>query len=147
MISAATGSFEAYARPDKHRLKLFDAQMFRLGNQQRNLVGHFDEFTLWLPTVIPEPVGYKPKRMTNAELSAIPGPDARAELQWRQSTAVSALLLALLAVPLSRTQPRRGRYAKVMLAVVVYALYYNLLGIAQRLGEIPLVMHDLSLAG
>ena len=32
-----------------------------------------------------------------------------AELQWRLSTPVSTLLLALLAIPLSRTAPRQGR--------------------------------------
>ncbi|MEM8768754.1 MAG: LPS export ABC transporter permease LptF [Pseudomonadota bacterium] len=96
-----------------------------------NLVGEFDEFSLWLPTAIPEPIGFKPKRMSNSELATSLAPDARAELQWRQSTALSALLLALLAVPLSRTQPRRGRYSKILLAVVIYALYYNLLGLAR----------------
>jgi lipopolysaccharide export system permease protein len=131
IISAASGSFGAYATSEKHRLDLFDARVFRVGSGERNLVGHFDEFTLWLPTAIPEPVGYKPKRMSNRELAELDAPDARAELQWRQSTALSALLLALLAVPLSRTQPRRGRYSKLMLAVVIYALYYNLLGVAR----------------
>ncbi|MFV2089615.1 MAG: LPS export ABC transporter permease LptF [Pseudomonadales bacterium] len=131
VISATSGSFDAYARPDRHRLNLFDARVFRLGAEGRNLLGRFDEFTLWLPTAIPDPVGYKPKRMSTSELGRSPAPDARAELQWRQSTAISALLLALLAVPLSRTQPRRGRYSKVMLAVVIYALYYNLVGVAR----------------
>jgi lipopolysaccharide export system permease protein len=69
--------------------------------------------------------------MSNQDLADSSSPHAQAELQWRQSTAVSALLLALLAVPLSRTQPRRGRYSKIMLAVVIYALYYNLLGVAR----------------
>jgi lipopolysaccharide export system permease protein len=132
VISATSGSFDAYAQPDRHRLNLFDARIFRLADEGRRiLLGRFQEFTLWLPTAIPDPVGYKPKRMTNAELRGSPAPDAQAELQWRQSTAVSALLLALLAVPLSRTQPRRGRYSKVMLAVVIYALYYNLVGVAR----------------
>jgi lipopolysaccharide export system permease protein len=130
VISARTGHFAAYATPDRHRLDLFDARIFRMG-EKRNLVGQFGEFTLWLPTAIPDPIGYKPKRLHNTELAAIDAPDAQAELQWRESTAVSALLLALLAVPLSRTQPRRGRYSKVMLAVVIYALYYNLLGVAR----------------
>ena len=130
VLSARSGAFEAYARPDAHRLDVYDAQVFRLGGEY-NLVGQFDEFTLYLPTAIPESVGFKPKRMSNRALAASASPDARAELQWRQSTAVSALLLALLAVPLSRTQPRRGRYSKVMLAVVIYALYYNLLGVAR----------------
>jgi len=69
--------------------------------------------------------------MSNLELAASPAPDAQAELQWRESTAISAVLLALLAVPLSRTQPRRGRYSKVLIAVIIYALYYNLLGVAR----------------
>jgi len=131
VISATTGRFDAFATAEKHRLELNDARVFRVGSDGRNLVGRFDEFTLWLPTAIPDPVGYKPKRMTNAELRAVDAPDASAELQWRQSTAVSALLLAMLAVPLARTQPRGGRYSKVMFAVVVYALYYNMLGVAR----------------
>ena len=47
-----------------------------------------------------------------------------AELQWRLFTPVSAVLLALLGVPLSHTAPRQGRQAKVMTAVLVYAAYY-----------------------
>ena len=131
VISARSGAFKAFARPDAHRLDVYDAQVFRIGGGEYNLVGHFNEFTLYLPTAIPETVGFKPKSMSNTALMASASPDARAELQWRQSTAISALLLALLAVPLSRTQPRRGRYSKVMLAVVIYALYYNLLGVAR----------------
>jgi lipopolysaccharide export system permease protein len=131
VISATSGTFEAYAREDAHRLDINDAQVFRIGGGEYNLVGRFDEFTLYLPTAIPDSVGFKPKRMSNTELAASSSPDAQAEFQWRQSTAVSALLLALLAVPLSRTQPRRGRYSKIMLAVVIYALYYNLLGVAR----------------
>ena len=131
VISALSGTFDAYAQPDRHRLNLFDARVFRLSEDDRNLKGTFAEFTLWLPTAIPDPVGYRPKRMSNSELNASPAPDAQAELQWRQSTAISALLLALLAVPLSRTHPRGGRYSKVMLAVVIYALYYNLIGVAR----------------
>lgn len=131
VISASSGHFEAYARPDSHRLDVFDAQIFRVGGGEYNVVANFNEFTLYLPTAIPDSVGFKPKRMDNAALRASASPDAQAELQWRQSTAVSALLLALLAVPLSRTQPRRGRYSKIMLAVVIYALYYNLLGVAR----------------
>ncbi|MEZ5552642.1 MAG: LPS export ABC transporter permease LptF [Pseudomonadales bacterium] len=131
VISADRGTFTAFATPDRHRLDLRDAQVFRQAGDGEDLLGYFKEFTLWLPTAIRDPVGPKPKRMSNPELRSSDTPDARAELQWRQSTAVSALLLALLAVPLSRTSPRRGRYAKVMLAVVLYALYYNLIGVAR----------------
>jgi lipopolysaccharide export system permease protein len=40
-------------------------------------------------------------------------------------------LLALLTVPLSRSKPRQGRYARLLLAFVIYALYYNLIEVSQ----------------
>lgn len=55
----------------------------------------------------------------------------QAELQWRLSMPVSAVLLALLAVPLSRTAPRQGKYAKLFAAIVIYIIYSNVMGIAK----------------
>ena len=62
-------------------------------------------------------------------------PEHAAELQWRVSLPVSAALLALLAVPLARTGRRQGRYAKLLIAVVLYFVYSNGLGIARNLVE------------
>ncbi|MGH8503465.1 MAG: LPS export ABC transporter permease LptF [Gammaproteobacteria bacterium] len=53
-------------------------------------------------------------------------PAAAAELQWRLSVPVSVILLALLAVPLSYTTPRRGRYGKLALGITIYIIYANL---------------------
>ena len=39
---------------------------------------------------------------------------------------IMSLVLALLAVPLSRLRPRQGRYARVWIAVLIFFLYYNL---------------------
>lgn len=55
----------------------------------------------------------------------------RAELHWRVSLPLSLFVLALLAVPLSRTSPREGRYARVGIALFVYLIYANLLSIAR----------------
>lgn len=52
---------------------------------------------------------------------------AASELQWRVSMPLSALLLTLLAIPLSRVKPRFGRYAQLLPAILVYILYANLL--------------------
>ncbi|MDX1443675.1 MAG: LPS export ABC transporter permease LptF [Gammaproteobacteria bacterium] len=54
-----------------------------------------------------------------------------AEWQWRISQPVMALLLALLSVPLSRTRPREGRYGRLVIGILIYAVYSNLLGVAQ----------------
>ncbi len=59
----------------------------------------------------------------------------RAELQWRLSLPLSVLLLGALAVPLARTSPREGRYGRLLVAVLVYFLYNNALGIARTLIE------------
>lgn len=51
---------------------------------------------------------------------------AIAELQWRFSTPFTAIILALLGIPLSQTSPRRGKYAKVVIAVIIYSIFYTL---------------------
>lgn len=72
-----------------------------------------------------------PELMPTAALIGSPDAERIAELQWRLSMPLSALLLGLLAVPLSRTQPRQGRYGKLAIAVLVYIVYSNLLGAAR----------------
>ncbi len=56
----------------------------------------------------------------------------QAELQWRVSIPLAALLLALLAVPLSYTSPREGRFGKIAVAILIYIPYANLLVLARK---------------
>lgn len=68
-------------------------------------------------------------------------PKRAAELQWRFSIAISAFLLALLAVPLSKIKPRQGRYLAILPAILVYIVYIDLLFIARHWvdqGTIPI---------
>ena len=55
----------------------------------------------------------------------------KAEIQWRMAMPIATLLLALLAVPLSRTNPRQGRYARLFAGVLIYVIYSNLLGVGR----------------
>jgi len=52
---------------------------------------------------------------------------ARAALQWRLSTPLLVPLVALLALAMSRTDQRRGRYWKMAPALLLYLLYLLLL--------------------
>jgi len=54
-----------------------------------------------------------------------------AELQWRMMMPVSVMVLLVLAVPLSRSSPRHGRYGKLVVAVLLFVIYYNLMGVAE----------------
>lgn len=55
-----------------------------------------------------------------------------AELQRRLSAPLGILLLTPLAVLLSYTTPRQGRYGKVVLAILIYFSYGNLLQVAHN---------------
>jgi lipopolysaccharide export system permease protein len=57
----------------------------------------------------------------------------RTELHWRLSPMISALLLGLLAVPVAKLRPRQGRYARVVWALLLYAVYAGLLILGQTL--------------
>lgn len=58
-------------------------------------------------------------------------PAASAELQGRLEEPIATLLLVLLAIPLSFVDPRAGRSANLIMAVLTYAIYNNLLNITQ----------------
>jgi lipopolysaccharide export system permease protein len=74
-----------------------------------------------------------PTTKTTNTLDLIGQPDARnlAELSWRVGLPVSALVLSLLAVPLSFVNPRAGRSMNLVLALLIYMTYSNLLSVTQ----------------
>ena len=55
----------------------------------------------------------------------------RTELQWRLAAPLSVFALMLVSVPLSRSLPRQGVYGRLVGAVTFYAVYMNLLRLAQ----------------
>jgi lipopolysaccharide export system permease protein len=83
------------------------------------------------------------KRESNLPTSALFGsPDAvhMAELQWRLSVPVSVVVLLVLAVPLGSVSPRQSKHSGMVIAVLVFLTYYNLLGTARawvEQGNIP----------
>jgi lipopolysaccharide export system permease protein len=54
-----------------------------------------------------------------------------AELQWRIGVPLATIILAILAVPLSRTQPRAGRYGRIAIGLLVFIIYLNMLSAAK----------------
>jgi lipopolysaccharide export system permease protein len=50
-----------------------------------------------------------------------------AEIQWRLSVPIMVITLTLIAVPLSRVNPRQGKYAKLLPALIIYILYANMM--------------------
>jgi lipopolysaccharide export system permease protein len=69
----------------------------------------------------------------------------RAELHWRVSFPLSLFVLGLLAIPLSRTSPREGRYARLGMALFIYIIYIDLLSITRVWMERGLVGDDIGM--
>ncbi len=58
------------------------------------------------------------------ELMQRPELAAKAEFQWRMSLVLCIPLLTMVVVPLSAVNPRQGRFAKLVPAVLIYLTYF-----------------------
>ena len=55
----------------------------------------------------------------------------RAELQWRLAAPLSVLVLVMLALPLAKSSPREPRYARLLIALLAWLIYYNCLALGR----------------
>jgi lipopolysaccharide export system permease protein len=82
------------------------------------------------------------------ELLRNPTHDNLAELAWRAGLPLIALNLMILAIPLAYQNPRRGRTANLVMAVLIYLTYSNLLNVVQsqmERGKLPFAVGLLGL--
>ena len=81
------------------------------------------------------PVGEEPppseKSLSTLALVQNPAAVNLGELLWRLGVPASALILALLAIPLSFVNPRAGSSVNLVFALLTYMVYYNLLTVTQ----------------
>jgi lipopolysaccharide export system permease protein len=90
----------------------------------------FASQTIPIPVSVPQETVTELNARDSFELLGSDLPSEQAELQGRASWALMALVMAACAVALARVQPRRGRYARVGWAILLFALYANLLQVA-----------------
>jgi lipopolysaccharide export system permease protein len=68
------------------------------------------------------------KSLSTLQLLMDRTPGNLSEIAWRIGSPLSALILALLAIPLSFVNPRSGRSFNLIIAVVLYMVYSNMMG-------------------
>jgi lipopolysaccharide export system permease protein len=105
--------YEGEAGTAEYRIAQFDRYAIRI---------EVSEMVARAPTTKTTPT---PELLTNRT------PANMAELSWRLGLPISALMLSLLAIPLSFVNPRAGRSMNLLLALLIYATYSNLLSIVQ----------------
>lgn len=94
--------------------------------------------------LLPEQASIAPvleeKALPTAELLGSAEPARQAELQWRISVVLLLPVLTLIAVPLSKVEPRQGRFARLVPAALLYGLYFMLLQVSREAledGDLP----------
>jgi lipopolysaccharide export system permease protein len=132
IITAPSARFTSYVSPDSHELLLRNAEIFRTVDDGADLSGRFATFRILLRATKKQKPLFKEKAKSTALLYRTVDPSGRAEFQWRLSTPLSTLLLALAAVPLSEAAPRQRKHKRLLIALLIYAFYYNVLGLARN---------------
>jgi lipopolysaccharide export system permease protein len=90
-----------------------------------------------------EPASSKRSAIPTADLLESHDLKEIVELQWRLSVPLSVMVLVFLSVPLSRMSPRKGRYGGLVMPVLLFVIYFNLMGTAKarvEQGAIPSVI-------
>ncbi len=111
--------------PDDPIVELTNGTSYSLEHKQtKDVTSIFsNQMLLHLKPIEPE-ADNKRKSTSTEMLSASSAAPDIAELQWRETRGVSAILLALLAVPLSRTAPRKGRFSTLLPIATLFAVIF-----------------------
>lgn len=106
--------YEGAAGAAEYRLMAFDRYAVRIENAEDG--GRIEKSA---------------KSLSTWELVREPTNPNKGELVWRIGIPMSALVLALLAIPLSFVNPRAGRTNNLIFALLTYMIYNNLLSVSQ----------------
>ena len=94
-------------------------------------VMEFDRYALRIEAREAHAVESASRYLPFPDLARNPTNSNKAEILWRVGLPLSALTLALLAIPLSFVNPRAGRANNLVFAILVFMVYSNLLSLCQ----------------
>ncbi|MBN2690102.1 MAG: LPS export ABC transporter permease LptF [Gammaproteobacteria bacterium] len=154
VLSAKSAS--PYYDPKTHDAFL----VFKSGNRYVGEAGSknyqitkFDTYGIRIPQRLGSR-GYREDSVFTSKLLHAHGGKAAAELQWRFSIPIMALVLSLIAIPLSYVKSRSHRYLQLAPAILLYIIYGNFIFLSRswiKAGKLsPLIgmwwVHGLMLA-
>jgi len=128
VIVAKRGEQRNSDDPNTRYFVLFDGRRYEgIPGTSRFRVMEFAEHGIpyRLPGV--EEKSPEPRAMKTLDLMASSKPEEIAEWHFRLGVPLATLILAILAVPLSKSQPRQGRYARLAIGLLVFIIYFNLM--------------------
>lgn len=131
VVVAAQGRVETAANGDRFIVLEQGRRYEGAAGATEYRVMEFERYAVRIEAAEPAHAETSAKAMPTHLLLQSPTPAHLGELTWRLGVPLSALLLCLLAIPLSFVNPRAGRTYHLIHALLVFMIYNNLLSVSQ----------------
>lgn len=131
IVVAAEGRTEAMPNGDRFLILERGRRYEGIPGQADYRVVEFEAYGVRIETREGRGIEQNQKNMPIWDLVRQPTPINLAELLWRVGVPLSALNLALLAIPLSFVNPRAGRTNNLIFALLTFMIYSNLVSVSQ----------------
>jgi len=126
---AREGFQETMPNGDRFLVMLNGTRYEGTPGQRDYRIVEFERYAMRIETAASTQVQPNARTMSTPELWRNPTTWNLSELEWRLGLPISAAVLALLAIPLSYVNPRAGRSLNLVLAIVLYMLYSNMISV------------------
>ena len=126
---AQQGLQETLPNGDRFLVLLNGTRYEGMTGQRDYSIIEFERYAIRIDSVPAKQARIWVRTMSTLELWRNPTSWNLAELEWRLGLPISAALLAMLAIPLSYVNPRAGRSLNLILAIVLYMLYSNMISV------------------
>jgi lipopolysaccharide export system permease protein len=141
-VALAQRATHAYSpEGDMQVITLYDGERFEgIPGERKFRIVRFAENTIPVRLPAAQTGAVKLSGATTRSLLATRGREELAELHWRVFFPMMTLVLAGIAIPLAKLQPRQGRYARMGYAVLIFFVYISLAIAGQKAlarGAIP----------
>lgn len=132
IVVAKEGLIEFNAAGDKFLVLLKGRRYDGVPNRSDFQVMEFERYGLLITRQAQMVVGEKsPRTLPLTQLLEQPTPANQGELVWRIALPVMGVLLLVVAIPLGFINPRSGRSMNVIIALLLYVFYSNMISVIQ----------------
>lgn len=131
VVVAAEGHTETMANGDRFLILQRGRRYEGTPGTAEYRVMQFERYGVRIETKESRGIAPTQKNLPLLDLLANPTPENLGEVVWRMGIPLSALNLALLAIPLSFVNPRAGRTNNLLFSLLMFMFYSNVVSISQ----------------
>ncbi len=134
VLMADKARIEINPKNNAHELVLIDGRAYQgVAGEADYRVVKFSRYETPLPEPVIVPKAGDMRAVKTGDLWPLSSnePAKAAELAWRFSIPLMVLILTLIGVPLSRVNPRAGKYARLLPAILLFILYADFMFVAR----------------